>query len=178
MLTATMSETTNEETTNIRLFCGRDSDGMVRKLEDAMVNNKAVSCLEIRETALEDDVIDSIVDLLSKGSVKTIHLEDCSAQHLNKSAVKLVEALGNCRDVRLSEHTFLSKFFLDDFLESAKHLKNLRIRDHLVVEQVEALSKGLASNKILHSLDLSRSRTTTFRFSPKDSRGVAPRNSS
>jgi len=65
MLTATMSETTNEETTNIRLFCGRDSDGMVRKLEDAMVNNKAVSCLEIRETALEDDVIDSIVDLLS-----------------------------------------------------------------------------------------------------------------
>jgi len=92
--------------------------------------------------------------------------------------VKLVEALGNCRDVRLSEHTFLSKFFLDDFLESAKHLKNLRIRDHLVVEQVEALSRGLASNKILHSLDLSRSRTTTFRFSPKDSRGVVPRNSS
>jgi len=126
-----------------------------------MVNNKDVSSLEIRETALEDDVIDSIVDLLSKGSVTTIHLEDCSA-HLNKSAVRLVEALGNCRDVRLSESTFLSKFFLEAFLESATKLKNLRIKDHLLVEQVEALSRGLASNKILHTLDLSRSRIDDF----------------
>jgi len=155
-MTATMSTTTN-----IRLFCGRDCDGMVRKLEDAVTNSKTVSSLEIRETALEDDVIDSIVDLLSKGYVETIHLEDCSA-HLNKSAVRLVEALGNCRDVRLSESTFLSKFFLDSFLESATELKNLRIRDHLLVEQVEALSRGLASNKILHTLDLSRSRIADF----------------
>lgn len=150
-----------QATTKFRLFCGRDCDGMIRKLEDATINNKAVSCLEIRETALEDDVVDSIVDLLSKGSVTTIHLEDCSA-HLNNSVLRLVEALGNCRDVRLSESTFLSKFFLETFLESAKQLQNLRIRDHLLVDQVEALSRGLASNKFLHTLDLSRSRIDDF----------------
>jgi len=157
-------------TTKFRLFCGRDCDGMIRKLEDATVNNKAVSSLEIRETALEDDVIDSIVDLLSKGSVTTIHLEDCSA-HLNKSVLRLVEALGNCRDVRLSESTFLSKFFLETFLESAKQLKTLRIRDHLLVDQVEALSRGLVSNKFLHTLDLSRSRIDDFSVLAEGLRG-------
>ena len=157
-------------TTKFRLFCGQDSDGMIRKLEDATINKRAVSSLEIRETALEDDVIDSIVNLLSKGSVTTIHLEDCSA-HLNHSVVRLVEALGNCRDVRLSESTFLSKFFLETFLESAKQLQNLRIRDHLLVDQVEALSRGLASNKMLHTLDLSRSRIDDFSVLAEGLRG-------
>ena len=143
--------------TKSRFFSGRECDGMAQKLEDAAAMNRAVSSLTIRDTALEEDAIDSIVDLLSKGSVKTIHLGDCSAQ-LDNSAHRLVEALGNCRDVRLSERTFLSKFYLDAFLGSATQLKNLRIRDHLLVEQVEALSRGLASNKILHTLDLSRSR--------------------
>jgi hypothetical protein len=149
MMTTTIWKTT----TNIRLF---------RKLEDDIVNNnKVVSSLEIRETTLEDDEIDPIVNILSKGSVTKIHLEDCSA-HLNKSAVRLVEALGNCRDVRLSEYTFVSRFFLDVFLESATRTKNLRIRDYLLVEQVEALSRGLKSNKVLHTLDLSRSRIDDF----------------
>eukprot|EP00535_Pseudo-nitzschia_heimii_P004057 CAMPEP_0197182090 /NCGR_PEP_ID=MMETSP1423-20130617/6170_1 /TAXON_ID=476441 /ORGANISM="Pseudo-nitzschia heimii, Strain UNC1101" /LENGTH=509 /DNA_ID=CAMNT_0042632461 /DNA_START=94 /DNA_END=1620 /DNA_ORIENTATION=- len=148
-------------TKKFRLYCGRDCDGMIRKLEDATTNNKAVSSLEIRETTLEDDVINSIVDLLSTGSIKTIHLENCSA-HLNHSVLRLVQALGNCRDVRLSESTFLSKFFLETFLESAKQLKNLRIRDHLLVDQVEALSRGLTSNRMLHTLDLSRSRIDDF----------------
>lgn len=157
-------------TTKIRLFCGRDCDGMIRKLDDATFKNKAVSSLEIRETALEDEVIDSIVDLLSKGSVTTIHLEDCSAR-LNLPVVRLVEALGKCRDVRLSENTFLSRFFLDSLLESATQLKSLRIRDHLLVEQVEALSRGLASNKILHTLDLSRSRIDDFSVLAEGLRG-------
>mmetsp|Transcript_21948 Transcript_21948/g.46292 ORF Transcript_21948/g.46292 Transcript_21948/m.46292 type:complete len:456 (-) Transcript_21948:248-1615(-) len=147
--------------TNIRLFGGQDCGEMIFKLQDAMANNKTVSSLEIRETALDDDMIDSVVSLLSRGSVETIHLEDCSA-HLNKSVVRLVEALGNCEDVRLSEFTFLSRFFFETFLGSATKLKSLRIRDHLFVEQIVALSRGLAINRILHTLDLSYSRIDDF----------------
>lgn len=154
----------------IRLYCGRDTGEMVRKLEDALVNDKPVSSLEIRETVLEDDVIEAIVVLIWKGSVERIHLDDCGA-YLNKSAVRMARALGNCRHVRLSEPTFLSKFFLESFLASATKLKSLRIQDRLLVDQVEALSKGLRSNNTLHTLDLSRSRIDDFSILAEGLRG-------
>jgi Ran GTPase-activating protein (RanGAP) involved in mRNA processing and transport len=77
---------------------------------------------------------------------------------MNKQAIQMARALGNCKHVRLSEPTFLSKFFLESFLSSATKLESLRIQDRLLVDQVQALAKGLKSNKTLHTLDLSRSR--------------------
>lgn len=148
----------------IRLYYGRDSGEMVRKIEAALVDEesrKSVSVIQVRETVLQDDVIEAIVKLIIKGSIETIQLDDCGA-YLNKSAVQMAKALGACKHVHLSESTFLTKFFLESFLVSATKLQSLRIQDLLLVEQVEALSNGLRSNKTLHTLDLSRSRIDDF----------------
>jgi Ran GTPase-activating protein (RanGAP) involved in mRNA processing and transport len=141
----------------IRLFYGRDSAEMKAKLEAALEGNTHVSTLEVRETVLEDEVIDAIVNLIWKGNVETVQLDDCGA-YMNKQAIQMARALGNCKHVRLSEPTFLSKFFLESFLSSATKLESLRIQDRLLVDQVQALAKGLKSNNTLHTLDLSRSR--------------------
>lgn len=143
--------------TTIRFYYGRDSNEIVRKLQDALADDKHVSSIEIRNTVLEEDVIDAVVNLVSKGYVETVHLYDCGA-HLNKSAMQIARALGNCKQVLLTQSTFLTKYFLESLLVPATKLLSLRIQDHLLVEQLEALSKGLMNNKTLHSLDLSRSR--------------------
>eukprot|EP00536_Pseudo-nitzschia_multiseries_P012442 jgi/Psemu1/326824/estExt_fgenesh1_pg.C_4770007 len=158
----------------IRLYSGRDSDETVRKLEDAVENKKHVSSVEIRKTVLEEEVIEAIVNLVSNGSVETVHLDDCGA-HLNRSAVRIAEAIGKCKYVRLYESTFLSKFFLENLLVSATNLKSLRIQDYLLSEQVEALSKGLRSNDTLLTLDLSRSRIDNFSALAEGMRGACMR---
>jgi Ran GTPase-activating protein (RanGAP) involved in mRNA processing and transport len=86
-----------------------------------------------------------------------VQLDDCGA-YMNKQAIQMARALGNCKHVRLSEPTFLSKYFLESFLSSATKLESLRIQDRLLEDQVQALAKGLKSNRTLHTLDLSRSR--------------------
>ncbi|MGK3757796.1 MAG: Ran GTPase-activating protein (RanGAP) involved in mRNA processing and transport [Bacillariaceae sp.] len=156
----------------IRLYYGRDSGEMIRKIEEALVddNRPVVSAIEVRETVLEDDVIEAIVKLISSGSIESIQLDDCGA-YLNKSAVQMARALGACKHVRLSEPTFLTKFFLECFLVSATKLQSLRIQDRLLVEQVEALSNGLRSNNTLHTLDLSRSRIDDFSVLAEGLRG-------
>ena len=153
---------TTRVTANTRLICGRDWDGNIQKLEDTEISSNDVCSLVIRETDLDDDEIDSIVDLLSNVTVDIIHLEDCWARNTDQSTIRLVVALGNCRDVRVSGSTFLSKSFLESFLKSATQLKRLQIWDHLLVDQVEALSRGIASNRLLHTLDLSRSCIDDF----------------
>jgi Ran GTPase-activating protein (RanGAP) involved in mRNA processing and transport len=145
----------------IRLFYGRDTDEMKSRLEAALESDTIVSTLEVRETVLEDEVIDAIVNLIWKGNVETVQLDDCGA-YLNKQSIEMARALGNCKHVRLSEPTFLSKFFLERFLVSATKLESLQIQDRLLVEQVQALATGLKTNKTLHTLDLSRSRIADF----------------
>ena len=153
----------------IRLFYGRDTADMVRRIRDAAERASGclgcpsthphVSRLEVRETVLEDEVIEAIVDLIEKqhDGVDTVNLDDCGA-YLNKQAVQMARALGQCKVVRLSEPTFLTNFFLESFLVSATRLKNLRIQDRFLTDQIEALAKGLTMNKTLEDLDLSRSR--------------------
>jgi hypothetical protein len=141
----------------IRLFYGRDSAEMKNRLEAAATSDKLVSTLEVRETILEDEVIDAMVNLIWKGSVETVQLDDCGA-YMNASAISMARALGNCQHVRLSEPTYLSTFFLESFLASATKLESLKIQDRFLAPQVEALANGLKCNKILHTLDLSKSR--------------------
>jgi Ran GTPase-activating protein (RanGAP) involved in mRNA processing and transport len=141
----------------IRLFYGRDSAEMKNRLEAAASSDKLVSTLEVRETVLEDEVIDAMVNLIWKGNVETVQLDDCGA-YMNASAIAMARALGNCQHVRLSEPTFLSKFFLESFLTSATKLESLKIQDRFLAPQVEALAKGLKYNNTLHTLDLSKSR--------------------
>ncbi|KAG7374135.1 leucine-rich repeat, ribonuclease inhibitor subtype [Nitzschia inconspicua] len=141
----------------IRLFYGRDSAEMKSRLEASAKSDNLVSTLEVRETVLEDEVIDSIVALIETGNVETVQLDDCGA-YLNASAISMARALGKCKHVILSEPTFLSKFFLESFLTSATKLESLKIQDRLLAPQVEALAKGLKGNATLHTLDLSRSR--------------------
>jgi len=141
---------------SIRIFYGRSAE-VKSRLQAALERGDDVSTLEVRETVLEDEIIDLIVELIWKGNVETVQLDDCGA-YMNKQAIEMARALGNCKHVSLSEPTFLSKFFLERFLASATKLQTLRIQDLLLEEQVEALAKGLKSNKSLHTLDLSRSR--------------------
>lgn len=157
---------------NTRLVCGRDWDGNIQKIEDVMITGKGICSLVIRETDLDDKEIDSIVNLISNVTVEIIHLENCWARNTKRSATRLVTALGNCRDVRLSGSTFLSKFFLEPLIESATQLRKLCIREHLMVNQIEALSKGLVSNKLLHTLDLSRSCIDDFSCLAKGLQGA------
>jgi hypothetical protein len=146
----------------IRLYYGRDTDEMVRRLKEAKNGDFVVSNLEVRETAvLDENVIEAIADLLLERSVETVHLDACGA-HLNKQALRMARALGNVKNVRLSEPTFLSQYFLDFLLMSATKLENLRIQDHLDCRQIEALASGLEANSSLATLDLSMSRLDSF----------------
>ncbi|KAL3924745.1 MAG: hypothetical protein SGILL_000855 [Bacillariaceae sp.] len=130
---------------------------MKRRLEEALCSDKVVSTIEVRETVLEDEVIDAIVNLIWKGNVETVQLDDCGA-YMNKQAISMARALGNCKYVRLSEPTFLTTNFLAEFLLSSTKLETLRIQDRLLAPQVDALAKGLKSNITLRTLDLSKSR--------------------
>jgi Ran GTPase-activating protein (RanGAP) involved in mRNA processing and transport len=141
----------------IRLFYGRDCAEMKSRLETAACSDNLVSTIEVRETVLEDEVIDAIVAVIEKGNVDTVQLDDCGA-YMNASAISMARALGKCKHVRLSEPTFLSKFFLESFLASATKLESLQIQDRLLAPQVDALAKGLKCNTTLHTLDLSKSR--------------------
>jgi Ran GTPase-activating protein (RanGAP) involved in mRNA processing and transport len=147
--------------TTIRLYNGRDNDAMVRRLKDAINGDIQVSTLEVRGTVLDEHVIEAIVVLLLKRDIETVQLDDCGA-YLNKPAISMARALGNVKNVRLSEPTFLSQYFLDSLLMSATKLKHLRIQDHLDTRQIEALSKGLKVNTSVEILDLSRSRFDSF----------------
>jgi hypothetical protein len=142
---------------SLLLYHGRDCDEMVRRLKKARESNLMVSTLEIRETVLEEDVMEAIVDLLLTKQVETVQLNDCGA-YLNKQAIQMARALGNVKNLCLSEPTFLSRFFLDSLLVEATNLANLRIQDYLSAGQVKALSEGLKVNQSLEYLDLSRSR--------------------
>jgi Ran GTPase-activating protein (RanGAP) involved in mRNA processing and transport len=143
--------------TSLRLYSGRDSDEMIRRLRKALESNLKVSTLEVKETVLEEDVIEAIVNILFTKQVETVELDDCGA-YINKQAIQMARALGNVKNLRLSEHTFLSQYFLDILLVEATNLANLRIQDYLSAGQVKALSEGLKLNQSLESLDLSRSR--------------------
>lgn len=134
---------------------------MVCRLKDAKNSNLQVSTLEVRETVLDDNVIEAIVDLLAEKTVDTVQLDDCGA-YLNKQALRMARALGNVKTVRLSEPTFMSNYFLDFMLVSATKLENLRIQDHLDCRQIESLALGLKANSSLSTLDLSRSRLDSF----------------
>lgn len=145
----------------IRLYYGRDNDEMIRRLQEAKHAKLEISNLEVRETVLDEDVIKEIIDLVMSSSIETVQLDDCGA-YLNGQAVCLAKALGSVKNLRLSEPTFLSQFFLDRLLMSATTLANLRIEGHLQFEQIRALSSGLKVNKSLLKLDLSRSRLEDF----------------
>ena len=142
---------------SLRLFYGRDHEDMIRRLQKAKDEEIFVSTLEVRATFLDEAVIEAITDLLLAKQVETVQLDDCGA-YLNKQAIRMARALGNVKNLRLSEPTFLCQFFLDCLLMSATKLANLRIQDHLSVDQIGALSKGLKENVGLRVLDLSRSR--------------------
>jgi hypothetical protein len=147
--------------TTIRICYGRDSDEMVNRLREAQQGKREVSTVEVRETVLDENVIEAIVDLLDEQSVDTVQLDDCGA-YLNKQAIRMARALGKVKNVRLLEPTFLTMHFLDSFLVGATALKNLRIQDNLDCRQIEALSSGLKANESLRTLDLSRSRLDSF----------------
>ena len=139
------------------LYHGRDSEKMSRRLREATEHHEKISSIEIRETVLDDFLIDAIVDALLQETVDSVQLDSCGA-YLNRSAISMAKALGKVKNLRLSEPTFLSQFFLDSLLDSADTLQSLRIQDYLSINQIKALSKGLASNSSLKELDLSRSR--------------------
>jgi Ran GTPase-activating protein (RanGAP) involved in mRNA processing and transport len=130
---------------------------MIRRLKKALEGNLKVSTLEVKETVLEENVIEAIVNLLLTKQVETVQLDDCGA-YINKQAIQMARALGNVKNLRLSEPTFLSQYFLDILLVKATNLANLRIQDYLSAGQLKALSEGLKLNQSLESLDLSRSR--------------------
>jgi hypothetical protein len=136
---------------------------MVSRLKDYQFSNldQPISALEVRETVLDDDVIEAIVDLLQARSVNTVQLDDCGA-YMNAQAIRMARALGSVKNVRLSEPTFLSHNFLDSMLVSATKLTNLRIQDRLDCRQIEALATGLKHNTSVEVLDLSRSRLDSF----------------
>lgn len=147
----------------IRLYYGRNNDEMVSRLKDYQFSNvdEPIAALEVRETVLDDDVIEAIVDLLQARSVVTVQLDDCGA-YMNHQAIRMARALGTVKNVRLTEPTFLSHYFLDTLLLSATKLKNLRIQDRFDCRQIEALATGLKENKSVEVLDLSRSRLDSF----------------
>jgi hypothetical protein len=147
--------------TTVRLYYGRDNDERIRRLRHARQAGN-VTTLEIRETVLDEEVIQEIVDLLLENPVQTVQLDDCGA-YLNQQASRMAMALGNIKNLRLSEPTFLSQYFLDKLLASSSTtLSNLRIQDNLQADQVEALARGLRLNTALETLDLSRSRIVDF----------------
>lgn len=189
------SKCTTIQTTmeTIRLCYGRDSDEMVRRLVDATKQQEQrqgddnddygtdggnddsddvdrIVTLEVRETVLDEAVIAAIADFLIQRNVETVHLDDCGAR-LNGQAVRMARALGQVKNVRLSEPTFLSQFFLDSMLLSSSTLETLRLQDNLDCRQLQALSSGLVATTCLRSLDLSRSRIDSFDILAKGLKG-------
>jgi Ran GTPase-activating protein (RanGAP) involved in mRNA processing and transport len=147
--------------TTVRLYYGRDNDEMIRRLRQARKAGN-VTTLEVRETVLDEEVIREIVDLLLENPVQTVQLDDCGA-YLHQQASRMAMALSKVKNLRLSEPTFLSQFFLDKLLlasssSTTTKLSNLRIQDNLQADQVEALARGLQWNTSVETLDLSRSR--------------------
>lgn len=146
----------------LRLYYGRDSDEMIRLLKRAEQRTVAVTRLEVRETVLDAQVVEAIIELLlSSPTMEVVQLDDCGA-YLNDQTIRLAETLGGIRSLRLAEPTFLSRFFLDKLLISATNLTHLRIQGHLERDQMLTLAKGLKANTSLRTLDLSRSRVEDF----------------
>ena len=150
----------SKDMATIRLYYGRDSHEMISRLREAKNGDFEILALEVRETVLDDCVIEAIVDLLLHREIKTVQLDDCGA-YMNKPAISMARALGKVKNVRLAE-TFLSQFFLDSLLMSATKLEHLRVQDHLDCRQIEALALGLQKNSSVITLDLSRSRLDSF----------------
>ena len=147
----------------IRLYHGRDSDDMIKRLREYQ-NDDSKECifaLEVRETVLDGSVMEAIVDLLQTRQVKTVQLDGC-AMYVNAVATRMVLALGSVENVMLIEPTFRSHHFLDRLLLSATILTNLRIQDRFDCRQIDSLAKGLKGNKSIKILDLSRSRLGSF----------------
>ena len=145
----------------VRLYYGRNNDEMVSRLKEALEAEREVSTVEVRETVLDEAVIEAIVDLLTERAIDTVQLDDCGA-YLNKQAIRMARVLGKVQNVRLSEPTFLTQYFLDSLLVGATGLQSLRIQDHLDCSQIQALGTGLKANTSLRTLDLSRSRLDSF----------------
>jgi hypothetical protein len=143
----------------IRLYYGRNSDEMVHRIQEYQSTDpdNPISLLEVRETVLDDVVMEAIVQLIQSRGVDTIQFDDCGA-YASCFSLQIAQALGSVPNVRLTAPTFLSHYFLDTMLESATKLTNLRIQDHFDCQQMEALAKGLKGNTTLQVLDLSRSR--------------------
>ncbi|CAJ1953642.1 unnamed protein product [Cylindrotheca closterium] len=145
----------------LRLYYGRDNDEMIRVLKQAQQRTVAVTRLEVRETVLDEEVVEAIIELILTSPIEVVQLDDCGA-YLNMQTIRLAQTLGGIRSLRLSEPTFLSRFFLDKLLISATNLTHLRIQGHLEREQMLSLAEGLKGNTSLHTLDLSRSRVEDF----------------
>lgn len=146
----------------IRLYYGRHSEEMVNRLREHLTTDgDSVSSIEVRETVLDDGVIEALVDLIEARPVKVVQLDDCGA-YMNKQAIRMARALGSVDSVRLSEPTFLSHNFLDCLLLSATKLKELKIQDRLDYRQIQALARGLIHNKTVKILDLSRSQFDSY----------------
>ena len=145
----------------LRLYYGRGSHEMIRMLQQARERTAAVTRIEVRETVLDEQVVEALIELLLSSPVEVVQLDDCGA-YLNNNTIRLAEALGGIRSLRLSEPTFLSQFFLDKLLISATNLTQLRIQGHLERNQMLSLAEGLRENTSLELLDLSRSRVEDF----------------
>ncbi|KAL3943969.1 MAG: hypothetical protein SGBAC_001963 [Bacillariaceae sp.] len=145
----------------LRIYYGRDNDEMIHLLKQAQQRTVAVTRLEVRETVLDEEVVEAIVELLLSSPIEAVQLDDCGA-YPNRQTIRLAEVLGGIKSLRLAEPTFLSQFFLDKLLISATNLKYLRIQGHLERDQILSLVEGLKENTSLHTLDLSRSRVEDF----------------
>lgn len=143
----------------IRLYYGRNSEEMVHRIQEYQSTDpdNPLGLLEVRETVLDDVVMEAIVQLIQSRGVDTIQFDDCGA-YTSCFSQPIAEALGAVPNVRLTAPTFLSHYFLDTMLLSATKLTNLRIQDNFDGRQIEALAEGLKGNTTLQVLDLSRSR--------------------
>lgn len=147
----------------IRLYFGRDSDEMVHRIQGYQSTDpdNPIALLEVRETVLDDMVMEAIVQLIQSRGVDTVQFDDCGA-YTSCLSLQIAQALGSVPNVRLTAPTFLSHYFLDTMLVSATKLTNLRIQDHFDCRQIEALAKGLKVNTSLKVLDLSRSKIESW----------------
>ena len=156
-------QTRNNVMSTLRLYHGRNRDEMVKRLREyqSADSEECISSLEVRETVVDDTLMDAFVDLLQTRHVKTVQLDNCGA-YMSAHATRMVHALGSVENVTLIEPTFRSYHFLDSLLLSATNLKHLRIQDRFDRRQIKSLAKGLKGNKSVTKLDLSRSRFDSF----------------
>ena len=87
----------------LRIYYGRDNDEMIRLLKQAQQRTVAVTRLEVRETVLDEEVVEAIVELLLSSPMEAVQLDDCGA-YLNKQTIRLAETLGGIKSLRLSFH--------------------------------------------------------------------------